>query len=118
MLLIFFSCNKEIDVPNEEANQLFGSWKLKNISGGFSGVGTPVTDEERVEFTSNGISKWYVNGKKKATIKFTLVQNGNQLEIHYKNSSKMNDKVIFIENQLHLYPIDCSDCFMYTYLKD
>ncbi len=117
LLLIAISCNKEIDTPTEESKQLFGKWELTNISGGFSGSGTPMTDEEMVEFSPNGVSKWYVNGKLKETVRFSLVKNGNKTDIIYNRKSKQNQRIFLEGENLYLSFIDCYDCYMYSYKK-
>ena len=91
------SCKKEITTPDVHSKLIFGKWKLIQISSGYSGSGQPVTNEETVEFLSNGKSRRYVNGKLDYKLNYKLILQDNlfgskTLTVDYKT---MEDYAVF-----------------------
>lgn len=127
-VLLTVSCKKEMDVPNEEAKLLFGKWELKYISGGFSGGGKPSgEDVEMVEFSSNGVSKWYKNGKRTDKIKFTIttgesIYGSDKNVINYKRKTifqgpASSQRIFFQAYDTLTLSDECYDCYSYTYVR-
>lgn len=137
-ILFFFiflvNCNKDVSVPNEYLEKLFGSWTWMQSSGGFTGgqTTTPMTEgySQDVEFNRNGIYKLYQDGKQKEKMKFSLTEEPSNNSTGIKYIIKYDDAGIITQNKLvdtqsilfegedTLFLNDqCVDCYGHTYIR-
>lgn len=133
-LSIFLTgCKKDIDVPKQELNNLFGTWEWVQSSGGFAGITTsPLTEGHtiKLEFNENGIYKEFKNGEKIDKRKFSFIEGksiytaDNSTLIEYEKTGVLNRKenftsqsIIFFSNDTLQLNDECYDCFSRLYVK-
>nr|WP_294858558.1 hypothetical protein [uncultured Fluviicola sp.] len=72
MLVILVGC-KKISTPTEESKAIFGSWRYRSSTGGFSGEGsTTFNSENWIEFTEKGFFRLYKRSKKESQKRFEI----------------------------------------------
>ena len=129
----FSSCKKDVAVPTDELNQIFGTWEWSMSLGGYSGrAETPVSSgfTRQLELNKKGIGRFYKNGKQVSKNGFTLKsepsassQTGYIIKINFRKTgicekhSSQTQLVGFIgSDTLVLTDYDCSDgssCFYF-----
>ena len=132
LILAFFidSCKKDIIVPKENFNKLFGTWELLYSTGGIAGDTINYANEDniRILYKKNGIFKKYKNYKRinKMTFKFeedaTSSSKGKYI-ISYsegKFSKKMpvSHWFEFLGNDTLILTDICADCYTSTYVRE
>lgn len=132
-LLFMTACKKDISLPNENLEQLFGTWEWVQSSGGIGGVSINTTSEgytKTIEFNSDGTYKWYKNGKLKDKMKFTVIEgpsiysssNGylikyNDTGLFDQNDHPISQNIKFYGQDILLLHEECNDCFGHIYVR-
>lgn len=100
------TCKKDISLPSQDLEKLFGTWEWVNSSGGWAGRTTTPSSEgysQKIEFNKNGIYKSYRNDKVESKMDFTIKEgktiysSGTAYLIEYKNK-KLFEKENAITN--------------------
>ena len=132
ILLLFTSCRKDISLPNQELEKLFGTWEWISSSGGFAGITTShdsVGNTKTIEFTKKGIYKSYKNGDLIEKRKFTIKKGSSiytsddaNLIIYKENLNKNknhnpNEMIRYLENDTLILYEECYDCYSNLYIR-
>jgi hypothetical protein len=106
--VLLTTCRKDISLPNQDLEKLFGSWNWVQSSGGFAGqTTTPATVgyTKSLEFNKNGIYKSYKNEKQQEKFKFSLTEGtsisstGTAYLIEYKDLGFFHKKTTSMSQQ-------------------
>ncbi len=128
VFLFSLGCKKkDINVPDKELNELFGSWDLVMKSGGFfGGVQTPLTMgyQQSLKFTKEGRCYTYNDGSRTGQDNFEFEYQARGMnapyEMHYiiKYKEQSLPQWVHIQNDtLFLDDAFCNDCYSYLYVK-
>ncbi len=124
-VVLFVSCNN--DDKNSSNNQLKGSWKLVNTSGGIDGTTSPKPVDQQIilEFSKTTL-KTYINANLTNTQNYSFqtkksIFGGIKKMIVLQTNSLANDiaRIQSIEitgDKLYLRD-ECFDCFTMEYVK-
>jgi len=118
--LFLFSACKKIDVPNEDARKIFGSWEYKSNSGGFSGSGgsNKYSVGQWLEFTDKGVLKVYKGSKKISKLRFKIEVQEGVFNSSVKNSivyDKGGYDIFQVNNNQLILGDDYADGFIYIF---
>ena len=121
-LLFLFSACKKIDVPNEDARKIFGSWEYKSNSGGVSGSGgsNKYIVGQSLEFTDKGVLKVYEGSKKISKFRFIIEVQEGVFNGSVKNSivyEKGGHDVFQVKNNQLILSDDYADGFTYIFTR-
>jgi hypothetical protein len=129
ILLSLSGCRKDIELPNEDLNKLFGKWEWVQSVGGISGgTETPASKgyTQTYEFTSKGQHIYYQDDAELFRINYIVEEKTNSITgdqgylINYydNNNIQLVSQFITIVNDDELILQDnCLDCFEMTFKR-
>lgn len=133
--LFLTTCKKEVVLPNQNLEKLFGTWEWVSSSGGWAGrTLTPASEgySQQIEFTEKGVYKVYINDKVENKMEFTITENSSSIYtsqtvymIKYKATGLFKkNKSVFDMSQTFKFSGDtlwladeCYDCFGHIYIR-
>lgn len=101
--LFLTACRKDISLPSQDLEKLFGTWNWVQSSGGFGGQTTSSATagySQTIEFNKNGIYKWYKDGKLQDKMKFTVTEGSSIYTTGTAFLIKYKDIRLFDKNDL------------------
>ena len=117
---IFSSCKKEISLPNDESNKLFGTWELYYSSGPFGQL--PGSENNTIvrKYDDNGIVKGNKNGinNLRTTYTFGTFSAGYSMLdiIEYKRGNNSEYYSFRGNDTLIITPL-CDDCYYLSFVR-
>jgi hypothetical protein len=128
--LSLMTCKKDINVPTQDLEKLFGKWTLLSSGGGSNGQFYQSDGSVTIEFYKNGICKTYKNGKQTDKMKFTLSEgpsiftsgtayliNYKDIGLFHKNDNHFVQSIWFQGQDTLDLNEECFDCFAYRYIR-
>lgn len=124
------SCKKNIIVPKDDFNKLFGTWQLTQTVGAISGDTINYEPKDYiiiVEYNKNGIYKKYKDDKRLTKKNFKFEEDalssahGNYIISYSKKFSKkmqISQWFKFVGNDTLILTDNCDDCFISTYVRE
>ncbi len=130
-LLTLYSCKKDIPIPKEGLNNLFGEWVWVSSNGGLTNQTTSPNTENyiiEIEYKKNGIFKKHRDGKRVNKMKFkfekgqTIFSSEDEYLIKYTigKFSKVGTTphyFEFIGADTLILKEECFDCFTHIYVR-
>ena len=121
-LLTTTACQKDIDIPDESLEDLFGEWQWVESTGGISGeIITPNSEgyEMTYTYTKKGIHKYYKGDVEQFRVEYELIEKINPFTgkdgymINYLSDGDtyLPDQYLVLNgDELMLYD-ECTDCY-------
>ena len=131
ILILVASCKKDIPVPEEGLEHLFGKWTWVSSNGGLiNQTTTPETENYiiEIEYKKNGVFKKYKDGKKVNKMKFkfekgqTIFSVEDEYSIKYTIGKSKKVGVVphyfqFIGTDTLVLKEECFDCLTHIYVR-
>lgn len=135
LILVLTACRKDISVPNQQYENLFGTWTWIESTGGESGQAiSPATEgySITVEYNENGVFKRFRDGKKISKMTFKFVEGNSMFSagqvpmIEYKEKKIttsplkkgiLRASVSFTGNDTLFVSDECYDCYTHLYVR-
>lgn len=133
LFILISGCKKNIVLPDESLNKIFGTWEWVQSTGGYSG--TRVTPKssgstKTIEFSKNGTYRWFKDGKRQGKVSYTISENksmlmgSNSFIITYgksnwldKDAPEMQQSISFSGNDTLFLHDECYDCFGHIFVR-